>query len=107
MNLDSAVEPDIVLPAQYFTRRRTRTPEHRLMIAMVQDAVRCIAKYRLAHEPRHRALFAEARLWLLASETSWPYSFECICEALDIDSDAVRESLDFTSDREEPACDTH
>jgi len=87
------VQPDIILPSQYFGPRRRLTPEHGLMIAVLQDAIDCVAKHRDAKDHRGRRLFDEATRWLLAEETDWPYSFECICAVLDLDANAVRRAL--------------
>ncbi|HVO25547.1 MAG TPA: hypothetical protein VMW56_18155 [Candidatus Margulisiibacteriota bacterium] len=84
---------DIVLPLQHFGSRRQQAPEHRLMIAVLHDALDCIEKYRCATDTHGRRLFQEAKQWVLADETGWPYSFECICGALDLDSNAVRQRL--------------
>jgi hypothetical protein len=84
---------DIVLPLQHFGSRRAQPPERRLMIAVLHDALECIEKYRSATDTRGRRLFHEAKQWFLAAETAWPYSFECICGALDLDSNAVRQRL--------------
>lgn len=83
----SVTHPDVLLPSQYFGSRRMETPEHRLMIAVLLDALDCIRKHR------DQRLFDEAKHWFLADETEWPYSFEQICAALDLDADDVRRRL--------------
>ena len=87
------LQPNVILPSQYFGPRRRLTPEHGLMIAVLQDAIECVAKYRDAKDPQGRRLFDEATQWLLAEESDWPYSFECICAVLDLDARAVRRAL--------------
>jgi hypothetical protein len=89
----SMAQPDIILPSQHFGPRRKQAPEQRLMIAVLHDALDCVEKYRFATSARGRRLFHEAKRWLLADEADWPYSFECICGALDLDSNAVRQRL--------------
>jgi len=89
----SLLEVAIVLPSQHFQLRHKQKPEYRLMIAVLQDAVECVEKYRSATERRGRRLFREARQWFLADESDWPYSFECLCGALDLDANAVRHHL--------------
>ena len=84
---------DIVLPSQHFGSRRKQAPEQRLMIAVLQDALDCLQKHRFAKDPHGRRLFQEAQQWFLADETDWPYSFERICGALGLDTDAVRQRL--------------
>lgn len=87
------LRPYIILPSQHFGSRRRLAPEHRLMIAVLQDAMACVAKHRYAKHYRGRRLFREATRWFLAEETDWPYSFECICAVLDLDANAVRRAL--------------
>ena len=86
-------QPEVVLPSQYFPPRRKQAPEQQLMIAVLHDAVDCLEKYRFATDIRDRRLFNEAKQWFLAHETEWPYSFECICGVLQLDSNAVRQRL--------------
>jgi hypothetical protein len=84
---------DIVLPAQHFRPPGKQAPEHRLMIAVLHDALDCLEKYRFATGSYRRRLFHETKQWFLADETEWPFSFECICGVLDLDSNAVRQRL--------------
>jgi len=61
-----------------------RIGELRLMAAVLEDAIHVLRK-----RPRSRA-GREAREWLHAADRSWPFSFERICEALDLDPAQVR-----------------
>jgi hypothetical protein len=72
---------------------KTVAPERRLMIAVLEDAINCVTKYRFATDGRGRRLLDEEQQWLLSDETHWPYSFECICDVLDLDAHAVRQGL--------------
>ena len=87
------LQPNIILPSQHFGVRAPLAPEQRLMIAVVQDAINCIEKYRFATDHRGRRLFREVTQWLGAKATGWPYSFESICEVLGLDANAVRRRL--------------
>ena len=86
------LQPDIILPSQYVGPRRL-TPEHGLMIAVLRDAIDCVAENRHAEDYPGRRLFDEATQWLLAEKADWPDSFECICGVLDLDANAVRRAL--------------
>ena len=88
---------DIVLPSQHFGSRRKVAPEQRLMIAVLHDALECLQKHRLATDPRGRRVFQETEQWFLADDTDWPCAFECICEVLDLDANAVRQRLRVAS----------
>lgn len=87
------LELEVMLPSQHFRAPRKQAPEQRLMIAVLHDALECLEKYRFSVRSEGRRLFDEARLWFLAHETRWPFSFERICAVLDLDSDAVLQHL--------------
>lgn len=93
----------IVLPSQHYGTRRGQAPEEQLMIAVLHDARDCLEKYRLATNHHGQRLFREASQWFLADEPDWPYSFECICLVLDLDSEAVRRRLRVASVRHAPS----
>jgi len=63
------------------------------MIAVLNDALDCLEKYRAASDPQGHRIFQEAKQWVLAMDTDWPCSFERICMTLDLDSSAVRRRL--------------
>jgi hypothetical protein len=72
-------------------------PERSLMLAVLEDAIDCIGKSRFVKNGPRRRIFEKEKRWFLDEETRWPYSFACICETLELDSNAVRESLGLTS----------
>ena len=61
--------------------------ELRLMAAVLEDALNVLRKC-----PRSRA-GREARGWVNSRDTSWPFAFERICEAFEIDAGHVRQQL--------------
>jgi len=90
-------EPDIMLPVQYFTLLRKRAPqgpEYLLVIAMLQDAIECVQKYRYATDQNGRELFEDARVWIASDDRKWPFSFENVCGILKLDAGYVRRGLD-------------
>ena len=66
---------------------RHQVGELRLMAAVLEDAINIVRK-----RPRSRA-GREAREWLSSNDASWPFAFERICEALDLDADSVRRQI--------------
>jgi hypothetical protein len=92
-------QPHVLLPAQHFHPPKKLAPEQRLMMAVLDDAVRCVEKYRFPVDARGRRLFHEALRWLLAAEPHWPFSFERICAVLDLDANAVRQRLRLAPER--------
>jgi hypothetical protein len=66
---------------------RHQVGELRLMAAVLEDAINIVRK-----RPRSRA-GREAREWLNSRDASWPFAFERICDALDLDTDSVRRQV--------------
>ncbi|MCX8071986.1 MAG: hypothetical protein N3C12_05990 [Candidatus Binatia bacterium] len=90
------LNPDAVLPSQYFAalrRRLEHEPERRLVVALLQDAVECFQKHLFAHERKKRQLFLEAEEWISSTDRTWPFSFENVCEQLQLDPEYVRKGL--------------
>src|SRR6185369_6288883 len=81
---------DSILPSQDLgPMPRKRAPEELLMIAVLNDALECLEKHRFATETQASRLFRQAQRWFLAGDTQWPYSFEHICSALDLDANRM------------------
>lgn len=92
----SLFEPDILTTYQFSKVFREKTrfgPEERLMFAVLADAVECFQKYLGANSRRCRALFSNAEAWIYSKDSRWPYSFEHICEMLQISPSYLRKGL--------------
>ena len=103
-------EPDVVLPAQFndlIRRRHNADGEVRLALAVLEDAIRTYIK--CAPPRRSRAgkkMFEEVAEWF-RSRGCGPFSFEYICELLDMHSDSLRKRLDHLTIDDFPAKQTH
>jgi len=73
-------------------------PERRLMVALVADAIRCIEKYRNARDSRSRSRYAKEVQWMLSDDKDSIFAFIRVCEILDLDPVAVRDSLGLSLD---------
>jgi hypothetical protein len=69
------------------------------MLAVLEDAVRCIEEGRWRSHFRARRLASEAEAWVRCERREWPFSFVNICEVLGFDVDAMRAHL-LTSPRD-------
>ncbi len=67
--------------------------ERRLVLAILEEAVRSYQRYAFATNRRGRRLFGETCDWFAAEQDPWIFSFENICHALDLDPDNIREGL--------------
>lgn len=92
-------QPHTIFPSQHFEPPGKLAPEQRLMMAVLDAAVRCVEKYPFSTDAQGRRLFHEAKQWLLVAESQWPYSFERICAVLDLDANAVRRRLRLAPER--------
>ena len=95
-------QPDTLLPSQYFDRMRGRArydAEHRLMIAVLEDAVDVYRKQAGSREARGQQLFREAEDWIEDHDRTWLFSFENICDVLDLNSEYLRRGLHACKER--------
>jgi hypothetical protein len=72
------------------------------MLAVLEDAVDCYQKHSHSTDPRGQQLFAEAEEWVRSDDRSWLFSFENICDTLEINADYVRRGLGEWRDRMRP-----
>jgi hypothetical protein len=92
---ENTFAPDVVLPVQFYAEQGVagRSPERRLMLAILEDAVLTVLKHSGKPGKRARRLVREVERWVALHDTSWIFSFESICSVLDIDAGAMRNSL--------------
>ena len=85
---------DAVMPAQFYPRRRgsaSLEPIMRLMASVLIDAVRCFQRNFEARHPHGLQEFREAQLWIFDDGGNGPFSFQCVCESLEIDPRGLRD----------------
>lgn len=89
-------EPDALTQFEYgrqYDGKAQRTPETRLMFAILVDAVECFQRNLFACKRRDRRLFDQAETWIFLSESNWVFSFENVCAELHIDPGYLRSGL--------------
>jgi hypothetical protein len=74
-------------------KKDIREREERLMLAVLESAVEDFQKYVLARNPRGKKLFQEAEEWFLEKDSDELFSFENICETLQLHPDYIRQGL--------------
>jgi hypothetical protein len=69
-----------------------RSGEHRLMLAILEDAVAVFVKSLCGGAVKNREVCA-ARVWLESRDRMSPFTFESICDLLGLDSGYIRHGL--------------
>ena len=72
---------------------RSMQPEKRLMLAVLEDAMRAFKEYAVVSNPHVRRLYAEVERWFDSPPTGWLFDFENICDALGLEPSSIRWSL--------------
>jgi hypothetical protein len=95
-NIAALFEPDVVASAQYFDnfqRNAPIQPENRLLMAILEDAIRCFQDNILAETRKSKKLFDDAEEWVFTDGSEWIFSFHNVCELLGIDPEYLRAGL--------------
>jgi hypothetical protein len=91
---DYPFECAVVLPEQFFPDGgKSDEPIKRLMLAVLNDAIRRYQTNMGVHRPHARQSLAETKQWLFGLPTDAPFSFGSICEVLQIDAPRLRRAL--------------
>jgi hypothetical protein len=92
----SELASEHLLPLQFtelLQRPSERTPELRLIAAVLEGAIRSFCQCAGSRGVRSQQLFQETAEWFASHDVTWPFAFENICDALAIEPDWVRRLL--------------
>ena len=94
--LPALFEPDTLLPIQYFEAMRRKhllEGEKRLILSVLEDAVECFMKCIDSPTNKGQRLFREAEEWINLEDKHWVFSFDNVCDMLDIHPEYMRRGL--------------
>jgi len=74
-------------------KRPIRDGEKRLMLAMLENATEDFQKYATATDRRGKELFDAAEQWIMETDSASFFSFETICEHLQLDPSYLRQGF--------------
>lgn len=88
-------EPDTLVSEQFMRIfvSRQQMPERRLFAAVLMEAVADFRDALESTEKREAWAFQELLAWFSSRDRRWPFSFENLCEQLDLDPGCVRRHL--------------
>jgi hypothetical protein len=86
---------DGVSTDQFFDTLRSKhlAPEKALLLAILEDAIHCLEKYRAAQDSVGKERFHDAESWIMKRGNHWIFSFDNVCELLELDPQYVRQGL--------------
>ena len=94
--LPGLFEPDTLLPIQYFEAMRRKhllEGEKRLILSVLEDAVECFMKCIDASSSKGQRLYRDADEWIWLEDKHWVFSFDNVCDMLDINPEYMRRGL--------------
>jgi hypothetical protein len=94
--IDDLLAVDGVRPGQFselWAATAERTGEQMLALAVLEQAVEDLGRYRGARRPDHQRIFDSTYRWLTSNDRTWPYSFTSICDLLDLPVEPLRAHL--------------
>ena len=94
--LPGLFEPDTLLPIQYFEAMRRKhllEGEKRLILSVLEDAVECFMKCIDSATNKGQRLFRDADEWIGLEDKRWVFSFDNVCDMLDINAEYMRAGL--------------
>jgi hypothetical protein len=107
--IDARFEPDLMLPVQFndmIRRRWQMDGEMRLVLAVLEDAVRTYVKAAASQTRRGGKRFLEVCNWF-DSKARYPFSFEYTCEILGMPAEALRKRLSTFTAKDFPTKQVH
>jgi len=94
--IGSLFQPDTLLGEDYaanFRRKIPLEPERTLLLAVLEDGVRCYQENLFAINGKRRTLFDEAKEWLFSDDADWFCSFVSVCTLLNLEPNYIRRGL--------------
>jgi hypothetical protein len=88
---DAMLASDAIMPSQFYPGREF-PPEKRLILAVLEDALRIVVREKFSGNLSRQRTMDDACDWIAARGT-WLMSFDWVCEALEIDAEALREKI--------------
>src|SRR6266404_5924929 len=87
------IEPTDVGVIEDLSKEIIRDGEKRLMLAVLESATEDFQKYVRANDKRRKELFDEAEAWILNTDDPSFFSFDNICEHLNLDPNYMRQGF--------------
>lgn len=97
--------PDVILPEQFYEPQNGLehiSGEKALMLAVLEDGIRCFQEHLKNPRVRPRLLARQAEKWIRSPDWDWPFSFNNVCESLALNPECLRTRLLAPRENGEP-----
>ena len=94
--IGSLFQPDTLVGEDYASNFRRKLPlesERTLLLAILEDGIRCYQENLFAAGGKRRTLFEESRDWLFSDDAGWFCSFISLCTLLNLEPNYIRRGL--------------
>jgi hypothetical protein len=82
-----------ILNARPYEQTRTASPEKRLLIAVLWNAILEYQDFLCSGRRADNVEAQKLRKWFFEHDEIWPFSFENVCAQLDLDPNCIRTRL--------------
>jgi hypothetical protein len=97
------VVPEWTVPTLMSDRGLPVLRERRLLLAVLEEAIRTYQRYAFTHDPRGVILRAQVEEWFASEDSDWTFSFVAICDALGLETSYLRAGILRLRERAEAA----
>jgi len=91
------IEEDIVSTFQflsiYSNGRKDVSPERRLIATVLLQTLEDITRYHNSKKSKERNRFLDSVSYVESEDKLWPYSFNNLCDTMNLDADYVRSGI--------------
>ena len=107
--MEKTLDAGVLMPAQYadlVRRNNALEGEMKLLMAVLEDAIRCYLRNVGADERQHRREFIEVKDWFQSRDGAGPagiFSFENLCDALGLEPHRLLAQLAIMTIRDLPS----
>lgn len=88
--LTTLLQTEVILPAQFWTIVALDSPERRLLLAILEDALITLLQHRRRANLESRRLVVETEKWIASKRRSSAFDFVGLCDVLGLDPAYLR-----------------
>jgi hypothetical protein len=92
-SFSSLIDPTDDGLIEQLSRKSFREGEERLLYAMLENAIEDYQKYVSAMDKKGKELFQSAEAWFFETDSFSEFSFENLCDYLQLDASYLRKGL--------------